>query len=538
MSPIRSCANARRNDWREIVEEGGRGIILVGVITHSGVVRRPAVQMVAALLGLALLLAGCTQTDGPGEKPTLKTLVVGATAQPPTMDAAANDAAAISQVMLYNVYETLVKLDNDGNIQPLLANRYDVSGDRLTYTFELDPKAKFAGGREVTAADVVWNIERIKSKESIKKLKDQMAVVESSRAVDEKTVEVLLKRPSNSWLFDMTSTAGMIVDSKSDVDLATDTAGSGPFQLKKWNQGSSVVLGKNPNYWATPARFDEVTFSYFSDANAENAAMLAGQLDIISNVQAPQALDQFNDPSRFTVVEGTTNGEVVLSFNNESKGLKDKRVRQAINYAIDRQGLVDTVWAGHGQLIGSMVAPTDPWFEDLSNTYPYDPAKAKALLKQAGFDKGLKLRLRLPTLPYATSAGQYVASQLKEVGIDAQIDELEFPSRWIDQVLINADYDMSIVAHVESRDIVRFADPKYYFRYDNATFQALIKEADQASPEEYQAKMGQAAKILADDAAADWLFLLPNLVVSKAEVTGIAPNAVTLSFDLTTIAKR
>ena len=494
--------------------------------------------MVAALLGLALLLAGCTQTDGPGEKPTLKTLVVGATAQPPTMDAAANDAAAISQVMLYNVYETLVKLDNDGNIQPLLANRYDVSGDRLTYTFELDPKAKFAGGREVTAADVVWNIERIKSKESIKKLKDQMAVVESSRAVDEKTVEVLLKRPSNSWLFDMTSTAGMIVDSKSDVDLATDTAGSGPFQLKKWNQGSSVVLGKNPNYWATPARFDEVTFSYFADANAENAAMLAGQLDIISNVQAPQALDQFNDPSRFTVVEGTTNGEVVLSFNNESKGLKDKRVRQAINYAIDRQGLVDTVWAGHGQLIGSMVAPTDPWFEDLSNTYPYDPAKAKALLKQAGFDKGLKLRLRLPTLPYATSAGQYVASQLKEVGIDAQIDELEFPSRWIDQVLINADYDMSIVAHVESRDIVRFADPTYYFRYDNAKFQALIKEADQASPEEYQAKMGQAAKILADDAAADWLFLLPNLVVSKAEVTGIAPNAVTLSFDLTTIAKR
>lgn len=515
-----------------------QGIILVRVITHTGVLRRPAARVVAALLGVALLVTGCTQTDGPDQPPPMRTLVVGATAQPPTMDAAANDAAAISQVLLYNVYETLVKLDNEGNIQPLLANRYDVSGDRLTYTFNLDPQAKFASGRELVAEDVVFSIERLKEKETIKKLKDQMAVVKTARAVDEKTVEVVLKRPSNSWLFDMTSTAGMVVDSKSDVDLATDTAGSGPYELKQWNQGSSVVLGKNPNYWATPARFDEVTFSYFDDANAENAAMLAGQLDIISNVQAPQALDQFSDSSRFTVVEGSTNGEVVLSFNNESKGLKDKRVRQAINHAIDRQGLIDTVWAGKGQLIGSMVAPTDPWFEDLSGTYAYDPAKAKALLKEAGFEKGLKLRLRLPTLPYATSAGQYVASQLSEVGIDAQIDELEFPSRWIDEVLIKANYDMSIVAHVESRDIVRFADPEYYFRYDNAKFQSLIKDADQASPEEYEAKMRQAAKILAQDAAADWLFLLPNLVVSKDEVTGIAPNSTSLSFDLTTIAKR
>ncbi len=508
------------------------------MITHSGVVRRPAARWVAALLGLAMLLTGCTQTDGPGEGPALKTLVVGATAQPPTMDAAANDAAAISQVLLYNVYETLVKLDNEGNIQPLLANRYDVSGDRLTYTFQLDPKAKFASGRDVQAADVVFSIQRLKNKDTITKLRDQMAVVKKARAVDEKTVEVVLKRPSNAWLFDMTSTAGMVIDSKAEVDLATQTAGSGPYELKQWNQGSSVVLGKNTDYWATPARFDEVTFSYFSDANAENAAMLAGQLDIISNVQAPQALDQFSDSSRFNVIEGTTNGEVVLSFNNESKGLRDKRVRQAINYAIDRQGLVDTVWAGHGQLIGSMVAPTDPWYEDLSGTYPYDPAKAKKLLAEAGFDKGLKLRLRLPTLPYATASGQYVASQLKEVGIDVQIDELEFPSRWIDQVLIKANYDMSIVAHVESRDIVRFADPEYYFRYDNPKFQALIKQADRASPDEYVAKMAEAARMLAADAAADWLFLLPNLVVSKTEVTGIAPNSVSLSFDLTTIAKR
>lgn len=493
--------------------------------------------LLVLVMSLLVLVAGCTPQGAGGEQPA-KTLVIGATAQPPTMDATSNNAAAVAQVMLYNVYETLVKMDSEGNLRPLLATRWNVSPDRTTYTFELEPKATFASGRAVTASDIVWNIERIKTAENTTAtVKGQMGVVEKATATNEHTVEVTLKEPSNAWLYNMSSTAGMIVDPQANVDLNTATAGSGPYQLKQWNQGSSVVLQSNPHFWGTPARFDEVTFQYFSDANAMNAAMLSGQLDIISNVQAPQALDQFNDTARFTIVEGTTNGEVVMSFNHQTKALQDKRVRQAIHYAIDRRALVDTVWAGHGTLIGSMVPPTDPWYEDLSNTYPYDPAKAKQLLKDAG-QQNLRLRLRVPALPYATASAQFVASQLKEVGINAVVDELEFPARWLDVVYTKGDYDMSIVAHVESRDIVQFANPKYYFHYNNKEFNRLIAEADRASADQYPVLMKQAAKILADDAAADWLFLLPNLVVTKAEVTGVAPNATSLSFDLTAIAKR
>jgi len=149
-----------------------------------------------------------------------------------------------------------------------------------------------------------------------------------------------------------------------------------------------------------------VIFRYFTDPNAMNNYMLTDQLDVISNVQAPQTLPEFRDKSKFVIADGTTNGEVVLSFNSTRGALKDKRVRQAINYAIDRKGLVKTVWAGYGQLIGSMVPPTDPWYQNLANRYPYDPAKAKALLAQAGYRKGLTLQLKLPTLPYATGAGQ------------------------------------------------------------------------------------------------------------------------------------
>lgn len=494
--------------------------------------------VLAILLTLMMLLgAGCSSGGGGGGNAEPKTLLVGATAQPPTMDPTANDAAAIAQVMLYNVYETLVKVDSEGKLRPLLAQRWDVSPDNLTYTFNLDPSAKFASGRPVTAKDVVWSINRIKTGTATATLKKQLSVVEQATETDAHTLTVKLTQPSNMWLWDMSSTAGMVFDSQAGTDLANQTAGSGPFQLKEWLQGASVTLGKNTNYWATPARFDEVTFRYFTDPNAMNAAMLSGELDIISNLQAPAALPQFNDPSRFTVVEGTTNGEVVLSMNNRTPGLSDPRVRQAIRYAIDHKGLRDTVWAGHGVLIGSMVPPTDPWYEDRTGDFPYNPEKAKALLAEAGV-QNLRLRLRLPTLPYATSAGQFVASQLKQVGIETTIDQLEFPARWVDTVLTKGDYDMSIVSHVEARDIVRFANPDYYFHYNNPEFQRLITEADRGPAAEQAPKLKEAAKLLSTDAAADWLFLLPNLVITKPTITGVAKNATTLSFDLTTIAAR
>jgi peptide/nickel transport system substrate-binding protein len=500
--------------------------------------QRSASRLLLVLLTVVtVLVTACTQPSrgANGSEGEQSRLVIGATAPPPSMDATAHDAAAIPQVLLYNVYETLVKVDTEGRLRPLLAQRWSVSPDRRTYTFLIDPGARFASGRSVAAKDVVWSIERIKNSASTATLKNQMSVIESAQALDEKTLEVALSRPSNMWLYDMSSTAGMVFDSEADVDFARQTAGSGPYHLSEWSPGSSVVLTETAGYWGTPARFEQVAFRYFSDPNAMNAAMLAGDLDIISNLQAPVALPQFADPSRFTVIEGTTNGEVVLSLNNTAPGLQDVRVRQAIRHAIDKQALVDTVWGGKGALIGAMVPPTDPWYEDRTGDFPYDPERARALLAEAGV-QNLRLRLRVPTLPYATASAQFIQSQLREVGIDAQIDQLEFPARWVETVLRSGDYDMSIVAHVEARDIVRFADPNYYFHYNSPQFQQLIREADEGTQNDQVIKLKEAAALMSQDAAADWLFLLPNLIITKPNITGVPQNATTLSFDLTTIA--
>ena len=492
------------------------------------------------LVTLPLMLAMTACTDTVSTTPPSKQLRIGATAIPDSMDPTTNTNAAITQALLYNVYETLVKLDGDGKIRPLLAKEWSISNDGLTYTFALQPEAAFANGDPLTADAVAKSFQRIQQDPSVMaNYKAQMSVVASLKAVDDHTVQVTLSRPSNMWLYDLTGAMGIVMDPNATGDLANTPAGSGPFTLQQWNKGSSVVLAKSDKYWGTPARFDQVTFRYFSDPNAMNTAMLSGDLDIISNVAAPQALSKFADPAKYQIVKGTTNGEIVLGFNNAKAPFTDIRVRQAFCYAIDRQALMNSVWDGQGMLIGSMVPPTDPWFRDLSQTYTFDPGKAKQLLAEAGFGDGLTVRLQVPTLPYATGAAQFIASQLKDVGVTVEVTQLDFPGTWIDQVMTRGDYDMTIIAHVEPRDIVKWADPQYYWHYDNAEFQALIAKADQApDQDEYVSLMQQAAKMLADDAAGDFLWLLPSLVVAKPDITGIPANAVTESFDLTSIASK
>lgn len=486
---------------------------------------------------LAVTAAACTGSvpTPPVPQPKKKILSVGATLEPATMDFTTSDAASIPQVLLYNVYETLVKLDSEGKIRPLLATRWDVSADGLTYTFNLDSGAKFASGTPVDAKAVVASIERLRTAPSAT-ISKVHSVVDSLQAVDATTVKVLLKRPSNNWLFQMTSKPGIIVDPAISA-IDTKPMGSGPYTLGGWAKGSSVTLAKNLGYWATPGRFDEVVFKYYVEPNAMISAMLAGDLDIISNLQAPSSLAQFSDTTRYSVIEGTTTGEVTLGFNHKTAALANLKVRQAICHAIDRKKLVDTVWDGHGKLIGSMVAPTDPYFEDLSNTYPYDPAKAKALIAESGVAGPINLRFRVPVTKYATDSAQFITAQLKEVGITCTIEELDF-TRWLADVFTKGDYDMTIVAHVETRDIVQFANPAYYWHYDNKQFQTLIADADEAPPAQFDTIMKQAATLLADDAAACWLWLIPNLLVARTGISGIPANATSLSFDLATITSK
>ncbi len=497
---------------------------------------RPVAAWVCLMGAAAVALTACSRPEpSPTGEPVV--LNVGATLEPEGLDPATVNGAGTPFVLLYNVYETLVRIDGEGSISPLLARDYELSEDRLVYTFNLDRSAKFASGDEVSAAAVVESLERARSGEGItSQVSSKLETVESIEAVDEDTVEVRLAQPSNEWLYNMAGPAGIVYDPAGWDTIAEQPAGSGPFIFDEWSTGQYVKLIANENYWGTNVRVDDVYFRYYADPNAMNTAMLSGQLDVISNLTVPQSIEQFSDTERFTVTEGTTDGEVVLGFNHDNEALANLQVRRAINHAIDRKALVDAVWGGKGMMIGSMVVPTDPWFEDLSETYPFDPALAKQLLAEAGFEAGLTLRMRVTTdVPYAQPAARFIAAQLAEVGIELQVDEIDF-AQWLKEVYGQGDYDMTIIAHVEPHDISNFANPEYYWHYDNPAFTELIAEADVAPVEEQVDLMKEAARILAEDAAADWLFLLPNLVITTTDVSGIQVNGTGLSFDLTTVA--
>jgi len=504
-------------------------------------VRHPVRTAAVALAAVACtLLAACSAGSGAGGGGSQagsagKALAIGLSAEPASLDFTKTDGSAIPQALLENLYEGLVKLDQSGKIVPSLAKSWTLSADRKTYTFDLVNNAKFSNGAPFTAEDAKFSIDRVKTDWTVS-LKSGMDVVQKVDVVSPTQLTVTLSKSSNGWLYGMTTRIGAMF-SRTGVDqLATNPIGTGPYKLDKWTRGDSISLVRNEDYWGKKPFFQTVAFKYFKDPTALNNALLSGTINVIGSLQTPESLGQFQSAGKYQVIEGTTNSEVVLSMNNAAGPMSDIRVRKAVRYAIDHKALLDTCWAGNGQLIGSMVPPTDPWYEDLTGLYPHDVAKAKELLQESG-KANVTLRLRLPTRPYATSCGTVVKSQLEQAGFKVVIDQLEFPAAWLTTVFKNHDYDMSIIAHTEPRDIGTVFTPPSYTGYNNPAFSALLAQADAGTEQQQIADMKKAARMISEDSAADFLFLLPNLIVADKGITGLLKNAITESFDVTGLAR-
>ncbi len=521
-------------------------------------------RSIAILPVVALVVAACTGGGAPPTEPTaapetpattaapvtttslvttttapptsaIPEVRIGLQLEPPTLDLTASPAAAIPQVLLYNVYETLVKLDETGAIQPLLAESWELSDDGLEYTFRLRQGVRFHNGDPFDADTVVFSINNVIGPDSEHPFKDTFEPIESVEKVDEYTVKLKLKRFSANLLFYLTQGQGVMLTPNAMDTIANSPVGTGPFMFDEWVPGDSITLVRNPDYWGDPALLEKVTYKYINDPNALNNALLAGDIDIIAGVSAPELLEVFRNDPDFVVYEGLTNGEVTLAINADNPPLDDLRVRQAISYAIDRQAIIDGAYFGYGVPIGSHTTPLDPYYVDLTDVYPYDPDQARALLEDAGA-VGTTLRLFLPPVSYARRGGEIVASQLEDVGFQIEINNVEW-GVWLEDVFRNKDYDLSIVAHVEPRDLGKYGDPNYYWAYDNPEVAQMLIEADSEPDEAKRNEIyAEIQRQITADAANAWLFLLPALSVTKQGITGYIANAPGLSLDVTKLA--
>jgi peptide/nickel transport system substrate-binding protein len=459
---------------------------------------------------------------------------IGMVLEPPNLDPTAGAAAAIDEVVYANVFEGLTRFGPDGSVNPGLAESWEISEDGTTYTFTLRSGVTFHDGEPMTAEDVVFTLDRARAEGSTNAQPALFANIVSVEAVDDTIVTVTLDGPDGAFLFDMAWGDAVIVDPASAETNATNPIGTGPFRFVEWVQGDRVELARNDAYWGEPAPLEAATFRFISDPNAAFAALMAGDVDAFPNFPAPETLSQFEADPRFTVIVGSTEGETILAMNNQQAPLDDIRLRQAISHAINRQDIIDGAMFGYGTPIGTHFAPHNPDYVDLTANSAYDPEAARALLAEAAPD-GLTLRLALPPPSYARRGGEIIAAQLREVGIETQITNLEW-AQWLEQVFRGHDFDLTIVSHTEPMDIGIYARPDYYFQYARPEFVALNDMlATTSDPAERSSLMAQMQRMIADDYVNGYLFQLAKTGVANANIEGLWENSPTQANDLTAV---
>ncbi|GAB5469840.1 MAG: ABC transporter substrate-binding protein [Rhodospirillales bacterium] len=459
-------------------------------------------------------------------------LTLGMVLEPPHLDPTAGAAAAIDEVVYANVFEGLTRIDETGAVQPALARSWVISDDGLTYTFTLADGVAFHDGAAFDAEDVVFSLNRAMAEDSVNAQKQLFGAIDKVEAKDPKTVVVTLKQPAGNLLFNLGWGDAVMVDAATAEGNKQTPVGTGPFKFDRWVSGDRVELLRNPDYWGEPAALASATFKFIPDPAAAAAAMLSGDIDAFANFPAPELVPQFEADPRFTVAIGSTEGETILSTNNQAEPFNDPKVRQAIAHALDRQSLIDGLF-GYGKPIGTHFAPHHPAYVDLVGLYPYDPEGAKALLAEAGYPEGFEATLKLPPPAYARRGGEIVAAQLADVGIEVEIIPVEW-AQWLDQVFRNTDYDLTIVSHTEPMDIGIYGRDGYYFNYDSPDFKALVAELDKATDEDKRyAILRQMQEMIAQDAVNGYLFQLAKLGIWNKDLEGLWHNSPVQANDLT-----
>lgn len=434
--------------------------------------------------------------------------------------------AAGTREVLFNIFEGLVKPNSDGEMIPAVAEKYTLSEDGTTYTFTLREGVKFHNGQTVTAEDVVYSINRCAAvpEGQEKPLVAAFSAVKSVEALDEKTVAVTIAQRDLEFISYMT--AAIIPADYENQDTAP--VGTGPFKFVSRTPQQDFVMERFEDYWGAPAWLDKVTYKICENADALVMNLNGGSIDLCAHLTSAQA-SQLNQ--NFQVLEGTMNLVQAIYLNNQAKPFDNQLVRQALCYAIDRQGIMDMVADGHGTAVGSSIYPafTKYFLPELVDKYPHSVEKAKELLAQAGYPDGFDMTISVPNnyQPHMDTA-EVVAEQLREAGINVTIQPVEW-STWLDTIYNGRQFQATVVgvdaANMTARAMLeRFTSDygKNFINYNNPAYDALFQQAINAQDEATQTDLyKQMETMLADTAANVYIQDLCDLVAMRQDLGGL-----------------
>lgn len=434
------------------------------------------------------------------------------------------DTDAATRGVLFNVFEGLVKATPEGDVKPAVASEYTVSDDATVYTFTVRDGITFHDGNAVTPEDIKYSLER---SAEIDGESSALSAISDIAIPDDKTVVLTLSAPDSEFIYNLTIA---ILEKANDANQGTAPVGTGPFAIKELKEGQYLDLVKYDGYWDAAALGDYIPSArskFISDAQTAFMELKGGSIDALQYLTSDQ-INTLGD--EYNVVEATMMLVHGLFLNNQYEPLQDARVRQALNYAIDRDQINEMMFGGKSQLIQTHGYPTiTAWYNaDTESTYTHDVDKAKELLAEAGYEGGFDLEITVPSsYTQHVQTAEIIADQFSQIGVNVTLNQVEWSS-WLEDVYRGRNYQATVIGF----DISSLSPATWYKRYystssndmtnfSNADYDAAYEAAlATIDHEEKHSLYGQMQQILAEQGASVFIEDPADFIAINSKYTG------------------
>jgi peptide/nickel transport system substrate-binding protein len=505
--------------------------------------------LICIMLSLVIALTGCSNGTNNTETPvgpstgdntnadTAKkdTLVVGQGVEPSTLDTiATSDNFSVH----YQIYDTLVREDNDedATLIPSLAEEWKVSDDGTEITFFLRKDVKFHNGDTLTAEDVAWTINRAIESPFTTQMTSSM---EKAEIIDDNTVKVILKYPYGAALKCFVTPALQIQSKKAYEDnpeeYGMNPVATGPYKVKEWVRGDKIVLEAFPDYWRGEAPIKNLIFKTIPDRSTQVIALEKGELDVLDNNPSQDARQSFIDNPDLIFDECESNAFLNLMLNNGEGYFKDKKVREAVSYAINREDIINGAKDGVGIPLEVVLLQSLSEFPQDLKANSYNPEKAKQLLAEAGYPNGFTVKMKTIDSPTYIKPTEVIQQQLRDVGINIEIEVME-RGKYMSDIIANSDFDITfwaIISKVMDADYCQYS----LFHSDNMNgngnyINVNIPELDELldrgrtslDPEERKEIYARTCEIINEESLIIPLFINTRTVVYNKDLKGVHIN--------------
>lgn len=486
--------------------------------------------LLPGILALGLLSAGCGsgKSTGGGNK----TINIALHQDPPKLDPMVS-TAFVDRMVFQSVFDKLVELDDKGKIVPMLAEKWEISPDGKQYTFHLRKGVKFHDGTEFNAEAVKFNLERYKQKSSNRR--NELKAVKTIKVIDPYTVELDLDTPYAPLLANLTDRAGMMCSpdavKKAGDKFQNHPVGTGPYVFKERSKGNQIVLVKNKEYWQKDKpKADKLVYKIMTDGNVALMNLKSGQVDMINRFPLNEVKNYQSDKA-ISVINEASPGFKGIVLNTTNPNFQDKRVRQAIDKALDRKAIVDVALSGVGTP-GHSALSKSSWAYDaeLDQAPAQDVEGAKQLLAAAGKADGFSFTIQTDTDPISQQVCQLIQKQLKAVNIDMQIQKMDFGTL-LDHAK-KGDFEAATISWSGRMDPdgnlydwFHTGTSMNYMKYSNPEVDGLLEQARHLTDQ--QARKGLYRQILLQlnqDVPYVFLYHDNNVFGLSKKVQGFTPN--------------